>query len=48
MTTVDIKLKVLRQWKREHNIVHARYQLTQAQSPRERAFWELILERLEG
>jgi hypothetical protein len=47
-TKVDKWLKANRCWRREHNIAHARYQLTRTNVAALRAQWELILERLEG
>ena len=38
-------------WRREFNIDHAKYEIARAiaaHDDSERAFWELILERLEG
>ena len=45
--TVNEWLKNNRQWKREHNIAHARYMLAKKLAWGERGmFWTLVLERL--
>jgi hypothetical protein len=57
ITNIDKWLQANQYWRREHNIAHARYQLARANcvpdeksqfGAQTRAFWQLILERLEG
>ena len=47
-TNVNDWLVQNRWWRREQNIQHVRYMLSLAQQAQQRAFWQLILERLEG
>ena len=46
--TADYWLKLNRGWGRDQNIEHARFMLARAKTAKDRAFWQLILEQLEG
>ena len=49
ITSIDKWLLDNRQWRREHNIAHAHYQLEVCEQHAQGvAFWTLVLERLEG
>ena len=48
ITSIDKWLLDNRQWRREHNIAHARHMLSRATTAQARSFWQLILERLDG
>ena len=51
ITSIDKWLLDNRPWRREHNIAFAALKLTNAvmrDDAKEKAFWQLVLERLEG
>lgn len=45
---INAWLKANKQWSRAYNIAHVRHQIANVGDPQERAFWQLLLERLEG